>query len=906
MDYLPLGKRNGSTIFELSVSLGCADSLSRIVEERLLPDAAESDRFWFSYTLFDVVVQTDIFQDPKRPDYAPIRDNYRLKSCLDDITDFIQSNPVLSIYFCTSERIIGVIEVPLIQLLNTDSFKSCENDDNNFQKAEISDHYRFTGDETDKFALDEAILPVRVRLERSVAPISKPPTRIQTPSPQKRSVSPVEEKAPMQLSEELVFRVDQVYLASNFSELNENDQLVIELSHDYDHVSSEKARNVVLGWNANDSSETKMIPIRLECREVYSQHVVAEGMLQFDETIDMDADIELFDVEGISVGEARLEIGISTQEMAKTNTKIKTEPNILDLDHTNGPYQYLYSIDLRSIKNLSKGAEVYMKYSYPAFGKTGLTRTRVIFASKTVEALVPRSLNTFNFVMTSDVVKQILDTPIVVEVIQKDKYNESLLGILTLDLEKVLRAKLYFRCGVDKCKKTMASQAALLSHLDTHDGEINVRSIAVKTYDAYLPIYNETQELGSVRVVLSFENHGTSDAAPIESPFVEEKSEEIVAQPISPTPEIAPPAPVRVQSEPVNPTQTVHVPIIHPPATDPMIDIRREAEYKAWRLNLQKVEKKRLEELEKQWKEREVERLKIVKTSQLEYQKLESKLRHALADVESRERKLVLAEAQMKREASSKMEELQVLQRRIRTESTHNITMAERKADAMADRVKYLEDRFERSERYSKKLEEDYENYRAAQRQTPEAALKDEIAQYKGKVMELERRLEDEKRERRILNESKEKLAKQQQKLIRVLVSERKKKEKKAQDEVESLRLKYKAREEKFVLDGDRHELLSIRKELEQLRDAKMTQSIRQFDFVAKEPEQEEPQQDIGPASPIVATDPIHMASREVSRLKQERKELLATQAYDENHFIIQEIDRRLHIAEETTLQLLS
>lgn len=129
----------------------------------------------------------------------------------------------------------------------------------------------------------------------------------------------------------------------------------------------------------------------------------------------------------------------------------------------------------------------------------------------------------------------------------------------------------------------------------------------------------------------------------------------------------------------------------------------------------------------------------MIKSAQAEYRKLERKLRHALAQVEVRERKLSIAETEAERAAKMGMEDLQVLQRRIRTESKHSITMAEQKASNLELRVKELEDQLHKAHGQSRKVENEYAEYRVQQRRTPESALRDEIALLRGKIGELVR-----------------------------------------------------------------------------------------------------------------------------------------------------------------------
>ena len=172
-----------------------------------------------------------------------------------------------------------------------------------------------------------------------------------------------------------------------------------------------------------------------------------------------------------------------------------------------------------------------------------------------------------------------------------------------------------------------------------------------------------------------------------------------------------------------------------------------------------------------------------------------------------------------------------------------------------------------------------------------------------------EKRLDEEKRNKMSLEASKLTMEKQQQKLAKALVQQRRAQEEKTNKDLNSLRLKYLAREEKYMLDGDRDELRTIRRQLEELRYANLT-NTRSHNRVQLAQKSSSPQQPEDGELPVdmsshrLGTE-LSVASREVSRLKQERNDLVNSQAYPPDHYIVQELDRRIHVAEEARLHLL-
>lgn len=100
----------------------------------------------------------------------------------------------------------------------------------------------------------------------------------------------------------------------------------------------------------------------------------------------------------------------------------------------------------------------------------------------------------------------------------------------------------------------------------------------------------------------------------------------------------------------------------------------------------------------------------------------------------------------------------------------------------------------------------------------PESVLREELARLKAQLAES--RAENE-RERRIRSEAeleKEHFRTQMHRVALALKREREKSATVARQELEQLRLEFLAREERYVLDGDRDELRTIRYELAKLR----------------------------------------------------------------------------------------
>lgn len=100
----------------------------------------------------------------------------------------------------------------------------------------------------------------------------------------------------------------------------------------------------------------------------------------------------------------------------------------------------------------------------------------------------------------------------------------------------------------------------------------------------------------------------------------------------------------------------------------------------------------------------------------------------------------------------------------------------------------------------------------------PESVLREELARLKAQLAESRAEID---RERRIRSEAeleKEHFRAQMHRVALALKRERDKSATVARQELEQLRLEFLAREERYVLDGDRDELRTIRYELAKLR----------------------------------------------------------------------------------------
>ena len=89
----------GSTDFELLIALEGAGDLAS------LAPAAEGGRFWFSYEIFGIVLQTPPFASLAAPELAGDRDAFRLRSSVGELAAHFAAAAEAPIFLCTDDAL---------------------------------------------------------------------------------------------------------------------------------------------------------------------------------------------------------------------------------------------------------------------------------------------------------------------------------------------------------------------------------------------------------------------------------------------------------------------------------------------------------------------------------------------------------------------------------------------------------------------------------------------------------------------------------------------------------------------------------------------------------------------------------------------------------------------------------
>jgi len=344
-----------------------------------------------------------------------------------------------------------------------------------------------------------------------------------------------------------------------------------------------------------------------------------------------------------------------------------------------------------------------------------------------------------------------------------------------------------------------------------------------------------------------------------------------------------------------------------------------------WTDRLRQKESTRMRELDDAFQNREKDRAAVVSRTQAEYVRLEAKLRKALAEVEARERRLAAAEEKLKQQHAQKLSELQLLQRRLREDSRHQIELEKQHRGEVEERLAHMDESRQRVQRRLEEVEADFDRFRRANRRMPEAEMRAEVARLQGEKADVASRLERERADKNQALLEKEQYRAHVHHLARALKREQEKQSTQARHAVEQLRVEYLAREEKFVLDGDRQELRNIKRELDELRHTSNLQvlsavaqgrggtpssplEIRDPDALptrvgALDTTWEEPPQpptpQTAPPTPLPAPPTPQAQSGELVRLQQTKEELLASGQYNAGDSVIEQLAATIASTEE-------
>ncbi|TPX54987.1 hypothetical protein SeMB42_g00013 [Synchytrium endobioticum] len=539
--------------------------------------------------------------------------------------------------------------------------------------------------------------------------------------------------------------------------------------------------------------------------------------------------------------------------------------------------QYRFSIELRSMRDFTlKSGTIFCRYSYPPFGTSSpfSTHPPLDVLKSPAESLLPHSFCAFEFVMAPDRLQTYLEAvPLVVEMWSRDSYaRDAKIGTASVDMVEVWQA-----------------------HARRHEGEV-AGVVSVKSHDAWVVVVGSDEEgqvkrICDLRVILALEDFG---------PLEQQESQANGPCGIGSN-GIPAPAPRARGSSKANNAGIVN-PMLDTAADTSIHDTpeyRAALDLEVWRMDEERRFKDHLlareqdlmKQLAGEWRKHEQERDILLHRRGEDLKQLEAQAQRMITDLESRERRLLVAEEdlakrrdEMEREHERYMSEVRDTSRRLADELKHRLEVEkDRAAHSEAGRERAIKERDEFERRY-KELEASEHALRAALATGPDAQLKGELASAVASGTNLQRQVDTLTRAKkhykanwmRALNE----LAKERSRRQLELENQAQKAAREADDE--------RARErDALLLERDRREIDAVRKEVETLR-ASMgpvhyhgnnhntggndTFVINKRDYEALDSRRLE----------------------EVDRLASERDQLLASGVYTREDRLVRELERRI------------
>ncbi|XP_051645306.1 centrosomal protein of 120 kDa isoform X2 [Manacus candei] len=825
--------------FVLSVTIAFATQLEQLVPSTMkLPE--RQPEFFFYYSLLGNDVTNEPFTDLINPNFEPERASVRIRSTVDALQVYLCTQSKLQIHLCCGDHSLGSTEIPLSGLLKKGNVEIDQH------PVAIEGSFVLVPPNRAKQKLPQLpldlapTLGVSVVLQREnmtpqlLIPLNAP---TESKQPQEKVLSPVSGKTEslQHRSQKVPSQADQCSSKEDVATESEVESLKFEKG------TKPRKTELVSGC----------------CQEVNKQFT--EELPGF--KLQSRAKSPLLDLQnptdnGPVAASQPNPVGVSSSSEPVSAQKIVIPAS---------SHHFCFSIDLRSIRGLEVGFPIncILRYSYPFFGSAAPIMTSPpVEIRKNMEVFLPKSYCAFDF---ATIPHQLQDTffrlPLLVELWHKDKTaKDLLLGVARLQLSNVLTSeKTRFlggngeQCWRQTCNETVSVTAA-------HGSGNRIAELSYAT---------TLEDYGLVKV---------------QEVMVSDSSQGVVAG----------------QQQHIPHTQPHCAPEDHPEPRETLeykaaleLEMWKEMQEDLFENQLKKKEMVHMQALAEEWKKRDREREALVKKKVAEYNAFEEKLQKTLRDLDKRERQLFSAESELqrvKKELQAEHEQnLQVLQdsvRRAREECAHQLELERSKIKQLEEDKLRLHQQLYEAENKHKILEKEFQQYKEQQSSKPEIQLQSEINLLTLEKVELERKLESATKSKlhykqqwtRALKELARLKQREQENAMAHL--------KKQQQELEHMRLRYLAAEEKELGKTDRQELEDIRNELNRLKQQEERKQL-----------QDAKDNSTGRVDRLHCRKLNENADDYLSRLIEERDTLLRTGVYNHEDHIVSELDRQIREA---------
>lgn len=809
-------------MFVLSVTVAFATKLEQLISSSAKL-SSEGSEFFFYYTLLGNDVTSEPFQNLLSPNFEPERASVRIRSSEPVLRLFFSQQPCLQIHLCCGNQSLGSTDISLAGLIKSSS-------DLNKHSCTIEGAFILQPPNRSKPSLQT--VPAELQPTVGISVTLRPEdVNNQLDMPTENGL-----KTPVKKGRVPAGRQEECVSLRSPSALSRSP----DPPHRSPHTSPE---------HRHSESEAESLSGDVTQAPPTAHHRQASPTLH--------------DRHAPPTTHQRLAPPISDDRLAPPTTHdvpdvlVRTEADAADssvsvsapkISIPASAHHFCFSLDLRSIRDLRTSSPVncYLRYAYQFFGSAAPIMTSpAVEVKKSTEVFLPQSYCAFDFAaLPNQLQDTFLRVPLLVEMWHREPGSgDVLLGSVSILLSRLLsseKTRFLDASGRQQWRRSCTERVPIR----TADGS---EKLAELCYVAVL------EDLGFVKtqdILVSESSQGPSAAA----------------------------------APPEGPSETLTRPretLEYKAALE--LEMWKEMQEDLFDNQLKQKELNHMQALAEEWRKRDHQREALIKKKELEFSLLEEQLQKTLADLELREKALAHAEMETQRlqrelrcEHELSLRELQDSGRRLREDCQHQLELQRAKVTQLEDQLTRQRQQTQEAESKHRHLEKEFQQFRDQQSVRPEARLQSEINLLTLEKVELERKLESATKSKlhykqqwgRALKElARFKQREQESALCRL---------KKQQQELDQMRLRFLAAEEKETVKSDKQELQDIRNQLNRLK------------------QQEDPPHGWTDAAQVCVTEG---ADEHVTRLLEERDTLLRTGVYTHHDRIIAELDRQIQQA---------
>lgn len=511
------------------------------------------------------------------------------------------------------------------------------------------------------------------------------------------------------------------------------------------------------------------------------------------------------------------------------------------LDHRGSLHHFRVNFNLFSLQGIERPIYSSLQFTYPHLGSAGVVRTPPQWFQPASVTRIERGSVCYELAASNHKLESIFTLyPVKIDVLRRTHLENDIIGFASIDLLSTLQSKPHtYRCPItSKTFKTLVDYArhrdeisekydvGLVENLPPEDPEI------IYVGDFYIG-FTEYVSLGTSPSPSPIQENSTLSSAKLRVKIVIEDKGEISREKAL---KVRPG--YRMHGGAVydtsfntsainNDTAAQTSPKTNPlereiPAPFPAADadaaaksdllsereralIQAQSDWEQWRQNAEKEWRESLAEKEasirnqaKQEAQAFIDvKLDDLKRTQQEVNRMEVRLKAAMDAVDQQKSKLQQQEQQLEIRAAQKIQELQLLAKRVKSEAKTVIDAEKLKCASLQHQLNNAQDYALSMEKKLKHIEEEYNSLKSASRNFPETLLREEIASLRARLNEASEQLEREKGSKATLALEREHFRAQMHRVANALKREREKSSAMARQEIEQLRLEFLAREER-------------------------------------------------------------------------------------------------------------